>query len=225
MEKNLILEVIRIHSDSTSCFSVVFRRPHNFDFEPGDWMDICFDNNPAAGVRTFSFSSSPTEPDLMITSKKGVSIFKKQLEALQPGDKVRVTQYGNSGFNLNLKNKSVCVAGGIGISPFRSMFKYIVDTNSKLESTLIYLSRSDDFPFKAALDTWSQANPSVKIHYIDSALQGRLKPETILKLAPIENGVTYFLAGPPAMVLNIENMLMKAGAKMDAIQDDAFTGY
>lgn len=188
-------------------------------------MDICYDAYPDAGVRTFSFASSPTEPDLVITYKEGYSESKRLLKALIPGDKVRVVQYGNSGFMINKKHPVTLIAGGVGIAPLRSMLKELIDTQSQIDTTIIYQAHTDDFPFKDELDQWTEEYSFLQVHYLDSSLKGRVKKEAILKLSPISSGSMYYIAGPPGMVETVENFLLGSDINPKYIHDDSFTGY
>jgi ferredoxin-NADP reductase len=204
---------------------VIFERPPKFVYEPGDWMDIYLADCPEIDYKTFSLASSPTEPDLVITYKQGVSGYKRQLQALRVGDTVRVVQYGNSGFNLNQKYPATLIAGGVGIAPFRSMIKELIDTQSKTDVRLLYQSRTGDFPFDTELDAWAHTQSSLRVHYLDSALKGRAKKDAILTVAPLTDTTVFYIAGPPGMVQNTENLLLGSGVASRNILDDSFTGY
>ena len=88
------LRVQHVRPETPQHLSVVFDRPRGFDYEAGDWIDLAFDDDLRGG-RTYSLSSSPTEPDLMITFKEGQSEIKKALAGAAPGDRMRITAYGN----------------------------------------------------------------------------------------------------------------------------------
>ncbi len=83
---NTPLRVKELRAESTGCLSIVFERPIGFTFESGMWMDIRFLSEDLSIGRTYSFSSSPTEADLMITFKRGFTRFKKCMESVKPGD-------------------------------------------------------------------------------------------------------------------------------------------
>ena len=168
--KNTTLTVRQIRQESTSYVSIIFERPAGFTYSPGDWVDIQFDVESRTITKTFSFSSSPTEPDIMITFKTGISLFKTRLQLLQVGEKVAIYQYGNSGFGLDKRYDAVMIAGGIGIAPFRSMIRCLHDSQLPQAVTLLYQSRTNDFPFKEELVYLERMLQNLKIVYVDSAL-------------------------------------------------------
>src|SRR5579864_4745967 len=171
---NIPLVIKEKRTETQNCLSIVFERPRGLTYKAGNWMDIRFFSADLSIGKTFSFSSSPTEPDIMITFKKGMSKFKKTLEKVSIGDTMFITQYGSNGFLLNKRHPSVLIAGGIGITPFRSMIKEAIDTDSKAEITLIYQSHIDAFPFHKELAEWEKSYSFLKVHFIVTGKQGRL---------------------------------------------------
>ena len=108
------LTVKEMRTETPQHLSVIYERPRGFDYDPGDWVDLSFGADLRGG-KTYSLSSSPTEPDLMITFKEGLSEIKKTLAASKPGDTARITAYGNDyEFQLNQHRNSVLIAGEIG---------------------------------------------------------------------------------------------------------------
>jgi len=105
------------------------------------------------------------------------------------------------------------------------MIKEVIDTNSKVSITLIYLNHSDNFPFKQDLDEWQKKYPYLKIYYITSAKFGRLTKEKLLQLVPDIRDFVNYVAGFPGMVTSIEDMLLKLGARNEDIKIDSFDGY
>jgi ferredoxin-NADP reductase len=129
---DITLTVQSIRPETPGYHSVVFERPQKFMYDAGDWMDVELHGQKFRGGTTYSFSSSPSEPNLMITFREGISPFKKALAGLQPGDSARITQYGNDyGFRLRDNRSNVLIAGGVGIAPFRSMLQEVADQGGK----------------------------------------------------------------------------------------------
>lgn len=226
---NIPLIVKELRSEAADCLSIVYERPRAFTFEAGMWMDIRFLSEELSIGRTYSFSSSPTEPDLMITFKKGITKFKKSMERVQPGDVMLITQYGSNGFRVDRKSKSVFIAGGVGIAPFRSMIKEGIDYGDPLNIDLIYMNSTDDFPFRRELEQWQETDRSLRVHYVVSSKEGRLTKDMLRRYLDRSDTTgakyKYYIAGPPAMVSSFESMLSSLQVEGGSILTDSFTGY
>lgn len=226
--KNQHIELIVLHDklEQTGYRSVFFARPVGFIFEAGDWIDIRFVGRELAGGVTYSISSAPTESEIRITFREGLSEFKKALQVTQPDDRLFIPQYGNDyDFQLKKNQSSVLIAGGVGIAPFRSMIKEMFDSKSANTVTLLYLNLNEHFLFKDELDSWAQALPNLTIAYISTKEINRKKREKIL-LSLIKNtNQNFYISGPPAMVESNEHLLIDAGVQIKDIRIDSFGGY
>ncbi len=215
-----------MHIDSV-CITIYFEYPIGFVYEPGDWLDINFhDGNPNGGI-TYSLSSSPTEPTLAITFKRGISPFKKRLQSLKPGDEMYISQYGNDyGFQLKNNRSSVLIAGGIGIAPFRSMLKEMHDTDNKNTVQLVYMNKGPSYIFANEIDTWKAQFPNIKVHYIDTQELSRKKREKLLAEVIDKTAHHYYIAGPEGMVEATEHMLIdNMNISPKDIRIDSFGSY
>jgi ferredoxin-NADP reductase len=226
--KNQHLELIALRNESEQIGyrSVYFARPMNFTFAAGDWIDIQFDGRKLNGGITYSIASSPTEGDLRITYREGISEFKQALRSIQSHERLFVSQYGNDyDFRLKKTQSSVLIAGGVGIAPFRSMIKEMFDSKDMNTVTLIYLNQNDSFLFKDELDAWAKALPNLSISYISTKEINRKKREKLI-LSLIKNtSQNFYISGPPAMVESNEHLLIDAGVQVGDIRIVSFVGY
>lgn len=219
------LTVTAVRSEAPGHRSLVFARPPRFEYEAGDWIDLGFSPNLTGG-KTYSLSSSPTEPDLMITFKEGLSGIKRTLQGAQQGDEYRITAYGNDyDFALRQHRSSVLVAGGVGIAPFRSMLAEMADTNSPEVAHLLYLNRSPEFLFQAELDAWRTQLTNVTIELLTTDGMKRRDRTVPIRACVSDSVHYYYVSGPPAMVESTEEVLMQAGVDHDDIRVDIFSGY
>lgn len=220
------LTVLRTDLIGNGCMSVYFRRPVGFEYDAGDWIDINFVNQRPDGGTTYSLSSSPTESELAITFKLGVSPFKKALQNLRAGDAMYVSQYGNDyGFHLKENRASLLIAGGIGIAPFRSMVKDLFDNRSKNDVRLVYMNKGESFVFAESIDTWNQALPNLRVTYINTEALNRKKRDKLLLDAISRPAHYYYIAGPEGMVEATEHLLIDNGVDARHIRIDSFGGY
>ena len=223
---NITLTVQATEQITDNIMSVIFARPVGFDFEAGDWVDVNFhDGNPPGGI-TYSLSSSPTEDMLAITFKLGISPFKQRLQSLKPGDEMYISQYGNDyGFHLKHNRSSVLIAGGIGIAPFRSMLKEMVDTGNQNDLQLLYLSKETPYAFAEQIDIWQSELANVDVHYIDTSQLNRKEREKLILGHLDTTADYYFIAGPEGMVEANEHLLLNMGIDLKKIRIDSFSGY
>jgi len=126
------------------------------------------------------------------------------------------------------------IAGGIGITPFRSMLKYLLDSQQRRDIVLFYASKTaDEIIYKDVLSA-AHAKIGVKTFYTLtdttsvprdwSGLVGRISEHVILKAVPDYEERTYYLSGPPDMVRAYEQVLKSMGVKSNQIKKDFFPG-
>lgn len=204
----------------------VLEKPIGFIFYPGQYLDVEISDadDPLGKTRAFTISSSPTEDFLMLSIKKGLSIYKKHLLNLKAGDELSASHPVGT-FILDETEPAIMVAGGIGITPFRSMLKYVLDQKLTTPITLIYSNSDSNFPFKEELNDWQKEMPNLRIIYHQSTIDGHLN---ITKLdAAVQHFVTriFYLAGPPGFVDAMEKILLDMGIDETNIRYDRFDGY
>ena len=225
-DTSIELVVLKNEVDTTSYRSVYFSRPANFVFDAGDWIDIGFVNRQLSGGITYSISSSPTESDIRISFREGLSEFKKALQSAVPGERLSISQYGND-YDIRLKTNqsSVLIAGGVGIAPFRSMLKEMYDSGDKHEVSLIYLNQTSDFLFKNEIDSWAAKMPNISVTYICTKDINRKKREKLLLSLIGSIDHNFYISGPPSMVESNEHLLIDNGVAVRNIRIDSFGGY
>lgn len=225
-DTNIPIAVKANSTESLGYRSLVFERPANFTFESGDWIDIQPKDQILSGGNTYSLSSSPTEPDLMITFKDGFSPLKQVLASAKPGDSFNILQYGNDyKFTLNPNRSSTLVAGGVGVAPFRSMIKEMLDTQSKNQVHLIYMNKTPDFLFKTELDSWTRGLAGLRITYVVTEGLKKKEKTKILLEAIKDTDQSFYIAGPEGMVESTEHLLLDNKVALRDIKIDSFGGY
>ena len=219
----MILKVKGQKKETKDTFSLILEKPENFNFYPGQYLDVFTKNKES---RILSISSSPSEDFIMLTYKRGFSSFKKALREIKSGDTISSSHPAGT-VVLDNSSPAICLSGGIGIAPHRSMIKWALDCNLNLPITLIYSNPDPDFIFKKELDKWQKDYPGLTVHYIVTSKERRLNEKTFRTLNSkffILNSI-YYLAGPPAMVDDFEIMLLKLGVDPTNIRTDRFDGY
>lgn len=208
--------------ETGNIFSLVLQKPEGFSFYPGQYLDIKLPvQDPNGDTRAFTISSSPTENFLMITPKKGISLFKKLLEKLKAGDEIESSHPAGT-FTLDESSPAVFIAGGVGITPFRSMIKYAVNQRLRTPITLIYSNSGKNFPFKDDLNQFQKLLPNLKIVYHNSTQSGRLNSLNTEYMLP---NTIYYLAGSHSFVNSMEKILLEMKVDQTNIRYDRFDGY
>lgn len=193
--------------------------------------------DPWGPSRLFSLSSSPTEKgQISITCKMTGSPYKEGLRALRPGD--RVTVFGPLGDLIyDPTRPTVMVAGGIGITPFRGMVRYAVDTGAKAPIVLLYSARTpEEFAFRSELEELRKAHPSLTIHYTVTRPPESAKPwqgrtgridEALLRESSSNLEEPNFLVvGLPEMIeTTLQTLQSRLGVPEERINWEPFRGY
>jgi NAD(P)H-flavin reductase len=133
---------------SKQVYDFVFTPDKPLKFIPGQYMEWTLGHSKVdsrGNRRSFSIASSPTEIDVHLGIKlyENPSSFKAALMNMKVGDKIAAGQIaGNFIMPSDITKKLVFIAGGVGITPFRSMVKYLVDTGQYRDITLLYFVNS-----------------------------------------------------------------------------------
>lgn len=193
--------------------------------------------DPRGPTRPFTISSSPTEAGVVaVTTLVRDSPFKRRLASLSPGETVE-NEAIEGEFVLDPGRPAALLAGGIGVTPFRSMLKFAVDTRMVDPLVLIYSSRTpEDIVFRSELDEFTRQSPAVRVlHTITrpgeaaegwTGRTGRVDAELVREgLRGLHHPLVY-VAGPPGFVQEVRRLLTdEIRLTADDIRTDEFDGY
>jgi ferredoxin-NADP reductase len=225
-----------------------FDKPAGMTFKAGQFMDLTLIDPPETdaegNTRGFSINSAPDDPELIFTTRMRDSAFKRVLRTMALGTEMKVEgPFGNLTLHNNASRPAVLLAGGIGITPFRSIVRRAAHEKLPHRILLFYSNRRpEDAPFLDELGELARENPNFTFVPTMNRMSGSHLPwagetssidrdlvEKYLKLdasAGTELGPPiYYLAGPPAMVAGLHAMLNEAGVDDDDIRTEEFTGY
>ena len=212
---------------------------HDVRYEAGQYFFVTIRIDGQEAVHTFSISSSPSETSdkgyIEFTKRITSSDYSRTLDAMKRGDWARLR--GAAGdFTLPAEGQRLCfLSGGIGITPFRSMLRYIADGNLDYDIVLLYGNRSwDDIPFREELQSITAARPTIRVEHVLSGPElppgwhgktGRITGEMVIELVPDYQRRLFYASGPLPMVQTLEAQLTGIGVPAPQIRHDYFPGY
>lgn len=226
-------------ADRTMAFHL--EKPPGFEFRPGQFVDLTLLNPPEmdsqGAIRTFTLASAPYENELVLATRIRNSAYKRVLSRLLKGAELRLE--GPMGSFLMHKNPAkagVCLAGGIGITPFRSMLRQAFKEGFVHPIYLFYSNRRpEDAPFLEELRSLKERNPRFSfIPTMTEMDRSTRKWDGERKLIDRDmlvqhfcslNGPIFYIAGPPAMVAAMREMLKRNDVSEDDIRTEEFGGY
>jgi ferredoxin-NADP reductase len=209
------------------------------EFRPGQyfWVEVPDrGHQDDKGLRRhISVCTSPTERGVLgLCTRLRDTAFKKTLAELQAGDEVDVEPpKGDWQLPEDTSRPYVFIAGGIGITVFRSMLRYIRDTGEPYRVTLVYSNRDrESTPFLDELVELERSLPSFRLVLTmtqDEGWEGETRyiGADLLRehLDDSLDSYTYLVAGPPPMVESVTEQLQAAGVPDDRVLPDRFSGY
>lgn len=225
---------------SPSIYEFVFTPSEKLSFSPGQYLEWTLGHkSDSRGVRRFfTIASSPTESDIRVGVKipEQSSSYKQKLLELEVKDTIVASQLsGDFVLPENQAQKLVFIAGGIGITPYRSMIKYLLDRNEKRDIILFYAnSNYHDFVYKNIFEK-AEKKLGFKIHFVITDTQeiparwndlsGHITDDMIKKEVSDYDTRTFYISGPNAMVEAYKTLLLSMGVKRKNIIFDYFPGY
>ncbi len=214
-------------------YSFFFESDELKKWVPGEYFNLTMpDVPPVFADRLFSIASAPHEKLVQITTWIGPSPFKRRLANLIAEDEVEADQLGGdftlqhigsaSSAQSGNQTKRVFLAGGIGITPFRSMIIDSIHKNQPLNTVLLWSGKEDGCPFVEELNEVAKKDPSLFTkNYVNERLDiDKIKSE----VDDLDERIIY-LAGSQPFVDGLGDQLMASGIPRSQLKYDWFDGY
>lgn len=217
-------------ADGTAAF--VFRLDGDLAFEAGQTCDITLPSplysDEKGNARTFSITSSPAElPSMTVATRLTGSAFKRSLMDAPLGTTVEVDgPYGSFTLHRNASRPALLLAGGIGVTPFRSIIKDATERNLPHRITLLYSNRNrNSAAFLSDLEGWARDSRNVAIVPVFTDETGFMTADTIRRHGPDPATSIAYAAGPDGFVKAMRQALIDAGYDPDNVRTEEFPGY
>ena len=238
----LIIDEIKEETKSTKTFKLVpdpdSKTKELAYFRPGQYISLKVDLEGVQITRPYSIASPPKDAlkgfyELTIRKEESGFLTHFIWDNWRVGTKVESS--GPEGFfyyeRLRDVNQIVGIAGGSGITPFRSMAKAIINGTIKAKLTLLYgSSEEDDIIFYDEFKEMEKNNPakikvvpvlSCDVVTLEGCEKGFITKEIIEKYCDA-NSSTFFICGPQIMYSFVEEELKKFNLPVKRIRREAF---
>lgn len=215
--------------ETPDVISFIFTPSDPFTFQPGQYLHYVLHHRPTderGSDRWFTVSAAPFEEHAMITTRfsgeKGSS-FKKTLHDLKIGDEIEIATVEGDFIVEDAAADHVFIAGGIGVTPFRSILKQLDHDKRPINVVLLYANRDQNIVFKEEFEEIAASHSNFKIHYIFSP--EHVDEKKIRELIPDITKPIFYVSGPEPMVENLGNTLKAMGISENHLKQDWFPGY
>lgn len=207
----------------------------DYNFEAGQYAHFTIPspviNDIKGNSRPLSFASSPHHKDfIIIAARKDSSVFIDNLSQIPVGSEIHISKpFGNLLLNKNNSDTPVFIAGGIGITPIRSIIEKFIYDKYKSELFSFHSNRTqsqsvfiDDF------EKWAAENKNFKFIPSIADLKnkewkyefGTIDKKMLEKyLKNFENKI-FYVVGPPLMVDTLKEILTGEGIVKEKIKTE-----
>lgn len=240
-KEKLMLKLKAREQVAHDTYDFVFEPDRKLKFEPGQYLEWTLPHRGSdtrGNRRYFTIASAPTESDLRVGVKfyREPSSFKKALGQMRLGDVIVASQLaGDFTLPRDPRTKLVFVAGGIGITPFRSMLQYLLDRNEQRDIVVLYSNQTaGDIAYADVLE---RAENQLGVRTVftltrtDRVLPswhgrtGYLTADMIAEEIPDYRERTFYISGPQAIVTTLGETLRGMGVARSHIKKDFFPGF
>lgn len=217
-------EVINVEKRIEGVYTVEFKSLSGpFKYQPGQFLHLALDEyDPSSGwpeSRCFSMQSPPYEDIIRITYAIKGTFTTRMSQELKPDRKIWLKlPYGDLFLQDHSKINTIFLAGGTGITPFLSLFTH--SSFASYQNPHLYLglrSRQMNI-YNNELIRAKVLNPEFITEFIYQDEQGFI---SIDKLIPtVGTSGIFFISGPPAMIKEFKERLIKLGISSSQIKTD-----
>jgi len=216
-----------------------FALPQRIDFAPGQFMEWTVPHEKPDGRgqrRYFTIASSPAEEHLTVVMRvpDPCSSFKRALAGAGEGSQIVASRLAGDFLLPRDRGKPLAfLAGGVGIAPFVSMTRHMLDAGIKGDIVLLYgVRRADEILFRGTFER--AAGLGLRAVFVlaekDAASAGWTGRLGLINSAVIRQEIpdfarrTFYISGSQPMVHAMEAALRKLHVRRSRIRTDYFDG-
>src|SRR5258708_14855683 len=230
-KERLLLSLKKKIKLTPDTYQFTFNLDKNFKFKAGQYLEWTLGQKypDARGTRRyFTIASSPTEKDIILRIKfyENSSSYKREMLKMETGNTITAGNLaGDFTMPSDLNKKLVFIAGGIGVTPYRSMIKYLIDANEKRDVIFIYSEKNvNEMVYKDIFDE-AKEKLGIKVVYFETDKNGHMTSELFKKEVEDYKERTFYISGSHGMVTAFEETLKEMDMPTSQIKIDYFPGY
>ena len=212
------------------------RRIKSAPYKPGQFFFLTIKIKGEDALHHFSFSSSPSDEGYIeFTKRITAHDYSQALNAMQPGSWAHLQGPEGDFLLPPLGRQLAFLTGGIGITPVRSMLRYIAYHKLNYNVVLLYGNSSfEEIVFREELTGLAAAHTSIRVEHLLSGpslpsdwkgRKGLIDKAAVIELVPDYKERLFYVSGPPTMVMTIVEQLGALRIPQQQIRRDSFTGY
>ncbi len=221
--------VIDNRQESDLVFSLVLRPARSWPgFKAGQHIQLQVEINGARYQRTFSLSTAPEYRrqtglvELTIRQQTGGLVTGWLAEHLNKGDQVILSAAAGDFTLPSTPYPMLLIAGGSGITPFRSFIQQLACQKSQQDIHLIYYNQATAPLFAELWPLMAAALPGLKVNLIDTAEKGMINRKQLSELCPDVTDRTAWLCGPYGLINTSRDLLLELGVEDSDIHHELF---
>lgn len=219
--------VLEVRDECRNVKTFRLTTPEGFAFTPGQWVMFHFADDPKL-QRAYSISSSPLQKGWLEISLNDVGPFTDRLFKLEPGAELKAKGPYGKWVYTDQKN-AVCVSGGTGITPFRSMARSALSKGPKSRLTILYSAKTRaDLLYKAELDDFKRRGLKIYVTLTAEPWDGptgRLTPDVVARETPGFPDADFFFCGPNDFVQELVEGLAAKGVPRERLHREKWGDY
>ena len=206
-----------------------------FNFNAGQFAMLCFKDEPDPKLRcrAYSVSSSQNQHDYIDLTIKRYHEWTTRATSLPVGSVVEL-KFPFGKFCLDdPQDEIVFIAGGVGVTPFMGMIRYLAETKSTRKARLLYSCRTSwTIIFKKELDLIAQDWSNLKLVFTISdedhqdsgwtGLRGFIDKTFLQNEIGDCSGKVFYVCGPNGMIRAVDEALTGLGVARDKIRTENF---
>lgn len=209
-------KILNIRDENKNVYSLVLKVSTRWrGFKAGQHIEISVEQNGAKISRIFSISS----PTKLFKDKRIIelTIRKQNKGRITPwlpnglivGQYINVSTAQGDFALTDINRKILLIAGGTGITPFRSMISECINTHSSANLTLMYYAKNSEHLFSNEFNKLQEKHNNLTVSKIDSKHSGHISLAHLQKHCADFAQSEIYICGPSGMIKSTEHLLMK----------------